>query len=201
MYRIIKRLLDIVFSIVLLPVVLLFIIVIGIAITIDDKGPIFYRSERIGKNGKIFKMLKFRSMIVNAPEIRLEDGSTYVAKDDERVTKIGKFIRKFSLDEIPQIINVLKGDMSFVGPRPDSAMWINNYTEEEKIILTGRPGITGYNQVINRNNVGTKEKIKNDMLYVSKMSLWFDIKIIFLTVYTVLFSKNIYRNQNKQIDE
>jgi len=91
--------------------------------------------------------------------------------------------------------------MSFVGPRPDSAMWINNYTEEEKIILTVRPGITGYNQVINRNNVGTKEKIKNDMLYVSKMSLWFDIKIIFLTVYTVLFSKNIYRNQNKQIDE
>ncbi|MDD4077617.1 MAG: sugar transferase [Bacilli bacterium] len=201
MYKIIKRFFDIIFSLILLPIVILFIIVIGILIKINDRGPIFYQSERIGKNGKVFKMLKFRSMIVNAPDIRLEDGSTYIVKGDERVTKVGKFIRKFSIDEIPQIINVLKGDMSFVGPRPDTTLCLSKYTEEEKTILNVRPGITGYNQVINRNSVGSKEKIKNDMIYVSKMSLLFDIKILFLTIFCVLFPKNIYRDGNSKSEK
>lgn len=138
-------------------------------------------------------MIKFRSMKVNAPDIRLEDGSTYNSDNDERVTKIGKIIRKTSIDEIPQALNILKGDMAFIGPRPDSAMWLNNYTEEERTILSVRPGITGYNQAINRNAVGTKEKLLNDIIYVEKMSFLFDLKIFCMTVKSVLLSKNIYR--------
>lgn len=139
-------------------------------------------------------------MKVNAPDIRLEDGSTYNSVQDNRVTKIGKFIRKTSIDELPQIFNILKGDMSFVGPRPDSAMWIDNYTDEEKIILTVRPGITGYNQVINRNASNTKEKLKNDIYYVKNKSLFFDIKIAFMTFISVIKSKNIYRNNDNDND-
>ena len=160
MYKVIKRILGFIFSLILMPFILLLIIIVGIAIKIEDRGPIFYFADRIGRDGKIFKMFKFRSMKVNAPDIRLEDGSTYNSDNDERVTKVGKFLRKTSIDEIPQAINILKGDMAFVGPRPDSAMWLNNYTKEERAILKVRPGITGYNQAINRNSVGTKEKIK-----------------------------------------
>lgn len=195
MYKKVKRILDILFALLLMPIALLLIVIVGIAIKIEDKGPIFYFADRIGKNGKIFKMYKFRSMIVNAPDIRLEDGSTYNSHNDDRVTRVGKIIRKTSIDEIPQIINIIKGDMSFIGPRPDSAMWINNYTDEERIILTVRPGITGYNQAINRNSVGTKEKLKNDIIYVKNMSLLYDIKILLLTIKSVLFTKNIYREE------
>lgn len=193
MYKLIKRSFDVFFSILLIPVLFLLVIVIGMFIKIEDGGPIFYLSNRIGKNGKIFKMFKFRSMKVDAPDIRLADGSTYVSSNDERFTRIGKIIRKTSIDEIPQIINIIKGDMSFIGPRPDSEMWLNNYTEEEKIILTVRPGITGYNQVINRNSVGTKEKIKNDIFYVNNITLKFDISIVFSTIKNILVSKNVYR--------
>lgn len=195
MYKALKRILDFFFALLLMPFILFLIIVIGIAIKIEDKGPIFYFADRIGKDGKIFKMFKFRSMKVNAPDIRLEDGSTYNSENDERVTRVGKFIRKTSIDEIPQAINILKGDMSFVGPRPDSAMWLNNYTEEERVILTVRPGITGYNQAINRNAVGTKEKIQNDIIYVNNISLLFDMKILLMTVKSVFLSENINRSQ------
>ncbi len=198
MYSTIKRILDIIFSLLMLPFILALILFVGIAIKAEDRGPIFYFSDRIGKDGKIFKMFKFRSMKVNAPDIRLEDGSTYNSDNDERVTKVGKLLRKTSIDEIPQAINILKGDMAFVGPRPDSAMWLNNYTEEERIILTVRPGITGYNQAINRNAVGTKEKLQNDIIYVNNMSLLFDLKILFMTVKSVFLSKNIYRDEVKK---
>ena len=110
--------------------------------------------------GKTFKMFKLRSMKVNAPDIRLADGSTYNGDDDPRVTKFGKFARKTSIDELPQVINILKGDMTFIGPRPDTPVGSAAYTEEEKIILTVRPGVTGYNQAVNRNSVLTKEKRK-----------------------------------------
>jgi len=195
MYKLIKRIIDLFFALLLMPIVLLLIVFVGIAIKLEDRGPIFYFANRIGKDGQIFKMYKFRSMKVNAPDIRLEDGSTFNSDNDERVTKVGKFIRRTSIDEIPQAINILKGDMSFIGPRPDSAMWLNNYTEEEKVILTVRPGITGYNQAINRNAVGTKEKIQNDIIYVNNISLLFDMKILLLTIISVLQSKNINRVQ------
>ena len=197
MYQWIKRIFDIIFSLCLFPILIIVILVVSILIKLEDNGPVFYCAQRIGKNGKIFKMYKFRSMKNNAPDLRMEDGSTFNSKDDPRVTKVGKFIRKTSIDELPQLINVFKGDMSFIGPRPDSAMYLDKYTEEEKIILTVRPGITGYNQAVNRNSVGTKEKLQNDIVYVNKSSLLFDLKIIFLTIKTVFFSKNVYRSEEK----
>lgn len=198
MYRIIKAFFDFLFALCLAPFVLLIILIFGIAIKIEDNGPIFYMAARIGKNGKIFKMYKLRSMKVNAPDIRLEDGSTYNSDDDPRVTKIGRFLRKTSIDEVPQLLNILFGQMSFIGPRPDSAMWLEHYTEEERVILNVRPGITGYNQAINRNSVGTKEKIQNDIYYVEHISFLFDIKILCLTVMSVLTSKNVYRTQTEE---
>lgn len=195
-FRLMKRIFDIIFSIILLIPVMLIIFISFIFIKIEDRGPIFYKAERTGLFGKPFKMYKLRSMKVNAPDIRLEDGSTYNGDDDPRVTKFGKFIRKTSIDELPQIINVLLGDMSFIGPRPDTPMYLDKYTEEEKKILTVRPGITGYNQAINRNSVLTKEKLKNDIYYVEHLSLLFDIKIIFLTILTLLKRNNVNRNLN-----
>ena len=193
-FRLTKRIFDIIFSLILLIPVMLIIFISFIFIKIEDRGPIFYKAERTGLFGKPFKMYKLRSMKVNAPDIRLEDGSTYNGDDDPRVTKFGKFIRKTSIDELPQIINVLFGDMSFIGPRPDTPMYLDKYTEEEKKILTVRPGITGYNQAINRNSVLTKEKLKNDIYYVEHLSLLFDIKIIFLTILTLLKRNNVNRN-------
>jgi len=192
-YRFIKRTFDITASAILMVPISLVIGVSGIAIKAEDKGPIFYMADRTGRFGKPFKMYKLRSMKVNAPDIRLADGSTYNGDDDPRVTKFGRFARKTSIDELPQVINILKGDMSFIGPRPDTPIGSAAYTDEEKIILTVRPGITGYNQAVNRNSVLTKEKLKNDIYYVKHLSLGFDIKIVFMTVATVLGRKNINR--------
>lgn len=192
-YSSVKRLLGIIFSLIALPFVLILIVVVGSAIKIEDGGPIFYMASRIGRNGKIFKMFKFRSMKVDAPDIRMDDGSTYNAENDPRVTKVGRFIRKTSIDELPQILNILIGDMAWIGPRPDSASYLDKYTEEERQILSVRPGVTGWNQAINRNSVGTKEKLQNDIYYVKHMSLRLDLKIIWLTIKTVLSSKDVYR--------
>ncbi|MBQ6351223.1 MAG: sugar transferase [Alphaproteobacteria bacterium] len=192
-YRFIKRLFDVITAALLMIPIGMVIIVSAIIIKAEDKGPVFYMAERTGRFGKNFKMFKLRSMKVNAPDIRLADGSTYNGDDDPRVTKFGRFARKTSIDELPQVINILKGDMTFIGPRPDTPVGSAAYTDEEKIILTVRPGITGYNQAINRNSVLTKEKLQNDIYYVNHLSLWFDIKIFFMTIATVLGRKNINR--------
>ena len=188
-----KRLIDFLISLVALPFVLLLCLCVAIAIKIDDGGPVFYYASRIGKGGRIFKMYKFRSMKVNAPDIRMEDGSTYNAADDPRVTKVGKFLRSTSLDEIPQLLNVFLGDMALIGPRPDSAFYLEHYTEEERVILTVRPGISGWNQAVNRNSVGTKEKLQNDIYYVNHLSFCFDMKIIWMTIKGVIAHKDVYR--------
>jgi len=166
---------------------------VAIAIKLDDGGPVFYYASRIGKGGRIFKMFKFRSMKVNAPDLRMEDGSTYNAADDPRVTKVGKFLRSTSLDEIPQLLNVFLGDMALIGPRPDSAFYLEHYTDEERVILTVRPGISGWNQAVNRNSVGTKEKLQNDIYYVNHLSFCFDLKIIWMTLKGVIAHKDVYR--------
>ncbi len=189
-----KRMLDFIIALCAFPFVLLISILVWIAIKFDDRGPLFHIASRIGKNGKIFKMYKFRSMIVNAPDLRMADGSTYNAEDDPRVTKVGKFLRKTSIDEIPQLINVLIGDMAVIGPRPDSAFYLEHYTMEERIILTVRPGITGWNQAINRNSVNTKEKLQADIYYVNHLSFLFDCKVFLLTIKTVLTHKSVYRS-------
>lgn len=192
-FRFIKRAFDIIFSAILMLPVGLVIVISAIAIKIEDKGPVFYMADRTGRYGNTFKMYKLRSMKVNAPDIRFADGSTYNGDDDPRVTKFGKFARKTSIDELPQVINILKGDMTFIGPRPDTPVGSAAYTEEEKVILTVKPGVTGYNQAVNRNSVLTKEKLRNDIYYVNHLSVLFDIKIIFMTVATVLGHKNVNR--------
>ncbi|MBQ0090907.1 MAG: sugar transferase, partial [Prevotellaceae bacterium] len=188
-----KRLIDFFIALCAAPFVLIVCVFVWIAIKCDDGGPLFHLASRIGRNGKIFKMFKFRSMIVNAPDLRMPDGSTYNAADDPRVTKVGKFLRRTSIDEIPQLLNVLIGDMALIGPRPDSANYLDKYTEEERQILTVRPGITGWNQAINRNSVLTKEKLQNDIYYVQHLDFLFDCKIIWLTIKSVLSHKDIYR--------
>lgn len=193
-----KRVCDFLLGLVAFPFVLIAIIIFGPIIWFQDKGPIFYAGKRIGLNGKPFGMLKFRSMRVNAPDIRLEDGSTYNGDDDPRVTKIGRFLRKTSIDEIPQFLNVLKGDMSFIGPRPDPLDWLERYKPEERVFLTVRPGITGYNQAYFRNSANAQEKIDNDVYYAKNISLALDVKIILKTIKTVLFRENLYHDETKR---
>lgn len=196
----IKRLVDIVSSLIALPFVCLAIIIIGPMIYIEDKGSIFYKAKRRGKNGKVFYMYKLRSMKMNAPDIRNADNSTFNSTDDPRVTKIGRIIRKLSLDELPQVFNVLKGEMSWIGPRAsvprDGYTW-DDLNDEQKKRLSVRPGITGYTAALYRNSISRDEKHKMDCYYVDHVSFLLDVKIIFWTVKTVLFRKNIYTNASK----
>lgn len=193
----IKRLLDIIFSLILLPPVLLVILICGIFIKLEDRGPIFYCGKRLGKDGKIFKMYKLRSMKVNAPDLRNEDGSTYNSDDDPRLTKVGRIIRKTSLDELPQLFNVLKGDMSFIGPRPDLPEHINYYEGNEVRKLDVLPGISGYNQAYYRNSAEWKKRLQNDVYYVEHVSFWLDIKILFKTVESIILRRGIYVESQK----
>lgn len=143
MYKyLIKRFLDIILAVILLPFLFAIIIVIGPFIYLEDGGSIFYVSKRLGKRGKVFKMYKFRTMKENSKDIRNADGSTFNSKNDPRVTKIGRILRRTSIDELPQIINVLRGEMSFIGPRPDLPEHMMLYTKEEKRKLKVKPGIT-----------------------------------------------------------
>lgn len=193
-----KRVIDLIFALIALPLVLLIIIIVAPFIYCDDNGPIFYAGKRIGYKGKPFGMLKFRSMKVNAPDIRLEDGSTFNGDDDPRVTKVGKFLRKTSLDEIPQFLNVLTGQMSLIGIRPDPLDWLEKYNEHERVILTVKPGITGYNQAYFRNSADGELKLKNDVYYAEHISFWLDVKIFFKTIKTVLLRENINVDEDRK---
>ena len=193
-----KRLFDIIIGLIALPFVLLAIVIFGPIIYFEDKGPMFYKAQRIGKGGKTFSMLKFRSMKVNAPDIRLEDGSTYNGDDDPRVTKIGKFMRNTSVDEIPQFLNILFGQMSLIGIRPDPVDWLEKYNEHERIILTVKPGITGYNQAYYRNSADGALKLKNDVYYAENISFLLDLKIIFRTIKTVFLHENVNIDENRK---
>lgn len=193
--KVFKRFFDVVFSIILMPFFLILYIVVGIAIKLDDGGPIFYCGERLGRYGKPFKMYKFRSMKVNAPDWRLEDGSTYNAEDDPRQTRVGKVLRKTSIDEIPQLLNIIKGEMSFIGPRPDPIDWLERYSDEDKALLNVLPGVTGYNQAYFRNSADGYEKTKNDVYYAENVSFIMDLKIIFKTIVVVFSRKNIYKSE------
>lgn len=187
-----KRLVDIIIGLFALPVVFLFLIICGPIIYFTDKGPIFYNAKRVGKNGKIFTMYKFRSMRVNAPDIRNVDGSTYSSDNDPRVTRIGKIMRKTSIDEFPQFLNVLKGDMSVIGPRPNlPTVPFGELSELEQRRLAIRPGITGYNQAYYRNSVSAIEKYKNDVFYVDNLTLLMDVRVLLHTVISVLKRENI----------
>ncbi|MGX9133217.1 sugar transferase [Rummeliibacillus sp. JY-2-4R] len=191
----VKRAFDLILAIVALPIWIVVLAIIAPIIYIQDKGPIFYNASRLGKDGIVFKMYKFRSMKVNAPDLRNNDGSTFNAEDDPRLTKIGKFIRKTSLDETPQLLNIIKGDMSIIGPRPDLPEHQKLYRGNESRKLEIRPGVTGYNQAYFRNTVPWKERIQHDIYYIDHLSWWLDLKVLCKTVISVLKRKDIYLTQ------
>lgn len=195
MYKhIFKRLLDIAFSLLVFPLFGLILIPVAIAIKLDDGGPVFYKSARVGKGFQKFNMLKFRSMKVNAPDLRNVDGGTYNSANDSRVTKIGKFLRETSLDEIPQILNIIKGDMSIIGPRAGDWESVDTYEDDEKDKTKVVPGLTGYCQAYFRNNASVREKRLKDAWYANNVSFLLDVKIFFKTIETVLKHENLYTN-------
>lgn len=199
MYKnLLKRIFDFVLAIIALPFWFVILIVVGPIIYVQDKGSIFYNAPRLGKNGKIFKMYKFRSMKMNAPDLRNEDGSTFNAEDDPRLTEIGKFIRKTSIDETPQLLNIIKGDMSIIGPRPDLPEHRALYEGNEERKLEIRPGVTGYNQAYFRNTVPWKERIKNDIYYIDHLTCVLDIKIFFKTAVSVLKREDVFVEKDKK---
>lgn len=196
-YPLIKRTLDFLGAIVLIIPLIPVIVVVGIAIFMEDGLPIFYKSRRMGRSGKVFDMIKFRSMLQNAPDIRNSDGSTFNAPEDARVTRTGKFLRRTSIDELPQILNVLVGSMSFVGPRPSLATTpYSEYDDVRKKRVSVRPGITGFSQAYYRNSIGQKEKFTYDCYYVDNMSFSLDLRIIFKTIKSVCGSKDIYNKKD-----
>lgn len=193
--KILKRVIDFFVSLIISPIVLIICIIFGVLIYIEDKGDIFYISERRGINGSVFKMYKLRSMKLNSPDLRNPDGSTYNSNKDERLTKTGKLIRKLSIDELPQIFNVLKGEMSFIGPRPSLvSMRYDELDEYRKKRLNVLPGITGYSQAYYRNTISQSEKIIKDCWYVDNISLSTDLKILIKTIKIVLFKTGIYNS-------
>ncbi len=199
--RFVKRLADFIPALLLAPIITVIVIMLGIFIMFEDGGPVFYLSRRLGKGGGTFLMYKLRTMKVNAPDYRTEDGNTWNSDSDPRVTRIGKFLRKTSLDEIPQLLNILKGEMSFIGPRPDTPDFLERYPEEERIILSVLPGITGYNQAYFRNSANVKTKLKNDVYYVDNMSFIYDLRILNKTFICVLKHRNIYTAHQIYIKE
>lgn len=200
MYKVFgKRVIDIVICIIAFPFFLVLFIIFAPIIKITDGGSVFYNAERLGQNGKIYKMYKFRSMRENAPDLRNKDGSTFNGDDDPRLTNIGRILRKTSIDETPQLLNVLKGDMSIIGPRPFLTTHYEGYEkldEKQKLRLSVKPGITGYSQAYYRNSIGKEEKINNDCYYADHVSLVLDLKVFFHTIKSVLKRENIYSNIN-----
>lgn len=194
-YRFVKRLFDIVFSLLLLVLFSWLFVIVAIAIKIDDpKGPIIFKQRRVTKNGREFKMYKFRSMCVDA-EARLEElrksnektGPVFKMKDDPRITRVGKVIRKMSIDEFPQFLNVLKGDLSIVGPRPALPKEVAAYTPYQRQRLLVKAGITCYWQTRNnRDAITFDEWVDLDLLYIKQCSVWSDFKLIIQTVGVVL---------------
>lgn len=188
-----KRVTDIFLSAIGLILLSPILLIVAIAIRIDSKGPIIFKQDRVGKDGKIFSMYKFRSMLVNAEELKAKletknemSGPMFKMKNDPRITKVGRFIRKTSIDELPQLINVIKGDMSLVGPRPSLPKEVEQFSPWMLERLKVKPGITCYWQVMGRNNIAFEEWMKLDVKYVHEMNYWLDIKLIFKTFF-VLF--------------
>ena len=198
-YEISKRAIDIIGAgsglLLLSPV----IVIVACAIKFTSKGPIFFSQKRVGKNGELFDMYKFRSMVVNAEELKEKlahqnemSGPMFKMKDDPRVTKVGKFIRKTSLDELPQLWNVLKGDMSLVGPRPSLPKEVAQFEKWMYKRLSVKPGLTCFWQVSGRNNIDFEDWMKLDIKYVDERNFWIDIKLIFKTVLVLFGDKNAH---------
>ena len=182
-YSVIKRICDILVAVISLIILIIPMLLVVAAIKIEDHGPVFFKQKRTGKNGKEFELIKFRSMSIS--------NNVLDFRSENKVTKVGKFIRKTSLDEIPQIINVLKGEMSFIGPRP----WIPEYYENMNVMQRERvkvlPGLTGLAQISGRNGISINEKIVKDLEYVDKLSFKEDLKILIRTFTTIFEKENV----------
>ena len=197
-YLILKRFMDIVGATIGLILTSPIMLIVALLIKLEDpKGPIMFTQERNGQYPKTFKMYKFRSMYVDAEErlqelmhLNEQSGPAFKMKDDPRITKVGKFIRKTSLDELPQLINVLKGEMSIVGPRPAIPREVKLYNDYQMQRLLVKPGLTCIWQVSGRNNIGFEEWVELDIEYIKTRSLWLDIKLIFKTIPTLLGDEN-----------
>lgn len=202
-YKLVKRSIDILVISLLIPLIIPLIIVICLSIKISSKGPIIFTQLRLGKGGKLFKIYKFRTMHINA-EDRLNEllnNDTNLKdewikkrklKNDPRIFKIGKLLRKTSLDELPQFINVIKGEMSLVGPRPYLPHELEDYKEDASLILSVLPGITGLWQTNGRSNTSFKTRVKLDCLYIKKWNIWLDLKILAKTVKVVIRGDGAY---------
>ncbi|MEG6568011.1 sugar transferase [Thermoanaerobacterium saccharolyticum] len=199
----VKRLIDFVLSFIAIIILSPLFIILAVLIKIDSKGPVFFVQDRIGLNGKLFKAYKFRTMILNAeeillkwleenPDIRDEYLINHKLKDDPRITRVGKFLRKTSLDELPQLFNVLKGDMSLVGPRPYLVRELNDVSSYAKYLWRVPPGITGLWQISGRNDVDFEGRLKMDMQYISNWNIWLDLNILFKTIPAVLKKDGAY---------
>ena len=182
----IKRVLDIVISLTVLAIGAIPMLIVALLIKMESPGPAIFRQERIGKDGKVFEFLKFRSMCLGAEHTGT---GVYSDRNDTRVTRLGKILRATSIDELPQLINILKGDMSLIGPRPPLTYhpWpYGEYTQEQKRMFEVRPGITGWAQVHGRKGVEWHHRIELNVWYVDHVSFWLDVKIFFTTIYKVL---------------
>jgi exopolysaccharide biosynthesis polyprenyl glycosylphosphotransferase len=193
LYKLSKRLFDVCATMIGIALLSPVFIATAIAIKLDSEGPVFFAQDRLGQKGKYFKMYKFRSMVTNAEKLLKElesqnevSGHMFKMKNDPRITKIGKLIRKTSIDELPQLFNVLKGNMSLVGPRPPLPREVYEYDKWQDLRLSVRPGITGLWQVSGRNNIGFEEMVHLDLKYIRERSLVYDIKIILKTIPVLL---------------
>ena len=198
-YLTVKRLFDIAASLFALLITLPLTLVVSLCIYLDDRGPIFYTQERIGKDGKPFRIYKFRSMCQNADAKKKElteqnevKGAMFKMSNDPRVTRVGCFIRRHSIDELPQLINVLLGNMTVVGPRPPLPEEVNQYSKHDKERLKVKPGCTGLWQVSGRNSLDFDEMVELDINYIEHASLLLDMKICFKTVWIMIYPNEAY---------
>ena len=164
----------------------------AIAVWMDSGSPVIFTHERMGLNGRLFRMLKFRSMYRNAADLRNLDGSTFNGSNDARVTRVGRWLRRSSLDELPQLINVVRGEMSLIGPRPDLPDAVNHYRAGDDLRLQVKPGITGWAQIHGRNSLAWERRRDLDVEYVQKHSFWMDMRIILYTIPLVMLGHGIY---------
>ncbi len=196
----IKRIFDVCCSVIMMILLSPIFILTAIAIYIEDPGPVFYTQIRVGKDGRYFKFFKFRSMIINADKVKeqlaaqneSEEGVLFKMKQDPRITRTGRIIRKFSIDELPQLVNVLIGDMSLVGPRPALPMEVEQYSLEQRKRLHVIPGITCIWQVSGRSDIPFTGQVRLDLQYIKSTSIWQDIKILALTIPAVITGKGAY---------
>lgn len=197
-YEFVKRIFDVICSSLALAVLSPVFLVTAIAVK-SDGGPVFYSQKRAGKDNKPFKMYKFRSMCPNAERLQKElmqynemDGPVFKIKDDPRITKVGKFIRKYSIDELPQLVNILRGEMTIVGPRPPLLKEVSEYNDYQMQRLLVKPGLTCFWQAYGRSNLSFDDWMDMDMKYIKRRSMWLDMGLIIKTIFAVIFKRGAY---------